>query len=101
MTWHPIGPPPPSGAAAVLVQVAGREVALFQDERGQRHALPNSCPHKGGPLVDGIVQAGHVTCPWHGWRFELATGKCTTVAEDSIVPCRVREVAGNLEVDLP
>jgi nitrite reductase/ring-hydroxylating ferredoxin subunit len=47
------------------------------------------------------VQAGHVTCPWHGWRFELATGKCTTVAEDSIVPCRVREVAGNLEVDLP
>ncbi len=42
---------------------------------GDRFFAVNSiCPHMGGPLSCGTVEAGHLRCPWHGWTFDLATG---------------------------
>jgi nitrite reductase (NADH) small subunit len=38
----------------------------------------SSCPHKGGPLAEGLVRDGFVTCPWHWYSYELATGRCRT-----------------------
>ncbi len=43
---------------------------------GERFFAVNSiCPHMGGPLSCGKVENGHIQCPWHGWTFDLATGK--------------------------
>lgn len=53
--------------------VDGVEVALFRDGEVV-HALANHCPHRGGPIADGMLVAGLVECPWHGWRFDPATG---------------------------
>jgi len=39
-------------------------------------ALGNVCPHLGGPLAEGSIEAGKVVCPWHGWEFGLADGRC-------------------------
>lgn len=65
----------PTGKGKV-VELLGREIAIFN--AGERYyAIDNLCPHKGGPLVDGIVMHNIVACPWHNWPFELETGACT------------------------
>ena len=55
------------------VTVAGRRVAVFRTAEGF-HAIDAACPHEGGPLADGLVADSCVTCPLHGWRFDLRTG---------------------------
>jgi nitrite reductase (NADH) small subunit len=56
-----------------MVVVSGRHVALFRlgDEF---FALDNLCLHRGGPLCEGPVANNVVTCPWHGWSYEIKTG---------------------------
>ena len=56
------------------VKVAGRDVAIFN--LGNRFlAVMNHCPHKGGPLADGIVSGAAVVCPLHAWKFNLENGR--------------------------
>ena len=55
------------------VMVGDRELALF-NVAGVFHAIDNTCPHRGGPLGEGVLEGPIVTCPWHGWRFDVTTG---------------------------
>ena len=55
------------------VEIAGQSCALFR-VNGEVHALEGRCPHAGGPLAEGTLSAGVVTCPWHGWRFDACSG---------------------------
>lgn len=56
----------------------GREIALFRVE-GNVYAIDAQCPHRRGPLDEGDREEPHVvTCPWHGWRFDIRTGKSPT-----------------------
>ena len=48
-------------------------VAIFRVD-GALYALDGMCAHQGGPIAEGNIQDGCVTCPWHGWQYELATG---------------------------
>ena len=62
----------PSGTSHELA-VADRVIALFRV--GETfHALDGVCPHAGGPLGEGSLTGTRVTCPWHGWQFDVATG---------------------------
>lgn len=55
------------------VQLGNVELAIFN--LGDRVlAVESKCPHKGGPLADGIVSGKTIVCPLHGWRFDLETG---------------------------
>jgi len=54
--------------------VEGRSVCLA-NEGGRFAALDNICPHRGGPLAEGMLEAGKVLCPWHAWAFDLRTGR--------------------------
>lgn len=63
----------PLGEGRALT-LAGRRIALFRAEAGW-HALDGDCPHRGGPLADGIVAERSVICPLHERRFDLATGE--------------------------
>jgi nitrite reductase (NADH) small subunit len=56
--------------------IGGRAVAVFRERDGRLFAIDNHCPHRGGPLADGVVGDGTVICPLHGWKIELATGRC-------------------------
>jgi nitrite reductase (NADH) small subunit len=50
------------------------DIAIFRTQ-GEVFALRNKCPHKGGPLSEGIVHGKQVTCPLHGWKLYLETGE--------------------------
>ncbi len=63
----------PPGTALECV-AEDRVVALFNVE-GQFHALEGLCPHQGGPLGKGRLEGRIVTCPWHGWQFDVCTGQ--------------------------
>jgi len=58
------------------VEVNGQEVALFKVD-GKVCAIHQSCPHQGGPLSEGGINGNVVTCPWHGWDFDVTNGVCT------------------------
>ncbi|MDP9404491.1 MAG: Rieske (2Fe-2S) protein [Actinomycetota bacterium] len=57
-----------------LVRAGGRAVAVFL-VHGSVRVVDNACLHAGGPLADGAVVDGCVVCPFHGWVYELATGR--------------------------
>jgi nitrite reductase (NADH) small subunit len=57
-----------------VVNTATGEIALFRSVDDQVFALNNRCPHKGGPLSQGIVHGKRVTCPLHSWQIDLETG---------------------------
>jgi len=56
--------------------VAGRTIAVFRQRDGRVFATDNQCPHRGGPLAEGILGDGKVICPLHGWKLDLASGRC-------------------------
>lgn len=55
--------------------VKGEEIAVFRSRDGRISALENRCPHRQGPLSEGIVGNGKIVCPLHGHKFDLTTGK--------------------------
>ena len=56
------------------VQVEGKAVALANVD-GQFHAIDGVCIHRGGPLGDGVLEGAVVTCTWHGWQYDVRTGR--------------------------
>ena len=61
--------------AGMTAEVNGQKIALFNVE-GRVYAVDNTCPHRGGPLGEGYLDGTVVTCPWHAWQFDVATGEC-------------------------
>ena len=71
---------------ARVVKVPPGDIAVFRTADDQVFALRDRCPHKGGPLSQGIVHGQRVTCPLHNWVLELTTGQA--VAPD--IGCAAR-----------
>lgn len=76
----------------IAVDLGERRLAIFR-YRGELFALDETCPHRGGPLHDGDIQAGVVSCPWHQWRFDLKSG-CSPLNPLSRVRTYPVEVVG-------
>lgn len=66
----------PPGTA--LECVAGDRIVALYNVAGQFFALDGICPHQGGPLGKGKLTGCIVTCPWHGWQFDVVTGQHQT-----------------------
>ena len=84
-----------------LIDVNGVNVALFNAGNGQFHAMSPLCPHEDGPLAEGWLEGDVVVCPWHGFDFELSSGRCRVDEGLSIAVYPVRVVGDTVEVDLP
>jgi nitrite reductase (NADH) small subunit len=69
----------PDGRTQWTFEHHGRSYAVFMVD-GELHVTDGACPHNGGPLAEGLVRDGVVTCPWHWYSYELATGRCRTAA---------------------
>jgi NAD(P)H-dependent nitrite reductase small subunit len=87
----------PEGEGKV-VSAGGREIAVFRFG-GEVHAIDNLCPHRGGPLGDGVLIGSAVVCPWHGWQFDCATGRSTVNPEVCVVRYPVRVDGDEVFVD--
>jgi nitrite reductase (NADH) small subunit len=67
----------PKRGSRVVASASG-PIAVFRTADDRVFALRDKCPHKGGPLSQGIVHGEHVTCPLHGWNIALATGEAVS-----------------------
>ncbi len=98
--WEAVGRSEDFAEGAVHALAVGeKQVALVRQE-GTLYALDGRCPHQGGPLGEGNLCQGALRCPWHGYDFDLKTGKgCGN--EDSVETLEVREENGQVEIALP
>jgi nitrite reductase [NAD(P)H] small subunit len=55
--------------------VRGEDIAVFRARSGQLFAVQAACPHRGGPLADGLLGGTMLICPLHAWKFDIATGQ--------------------------
>lgn len=101
MSWLDIGPVdqiPLRGARVVKTRLGC--VALFRTGEDEVFATSDRCPHKGGPLSEGIVHGRAVTCPLHNWVFSLETGEAQGADEGAIDTYPVRVEQGNILLDV-
>jgi len=82
--------PPGTGKC---VEAGGKQIALF-NVGGAFHAIDNTCLHRGGPLGEGELEGAIVTCPWHGWQYDVTTG-CNTMDESECVERYAVRVEGD------
>jgi nitrite reductase/ring-hydroxylating ferredoxin subunit len=75
------------------VQVGGIAIALA-NVGGSFFAISNTCLHRGGPLGQGQLEGKVVSCPWHGWQFDVCTGKAVQ-NPNAGVGCYATEVRGD------
>jgi nitrite reductase (NADH) small subunit len=95
MNWHPIGnisDIPLRGARCVKTPQG--KIAVFRTAENEVFAIEDQCPHKGGPLSQGIVHARAVTCPLHNWVISIETGKALG-ADNGVVRTIRLEVRGD------
>ena len=80
--------------------VKGTAVAVF-NVNGQFCAISNTCLHRGGPLGEGDLEGTVVTCPWHGWQFDVTTGvsPVNPAAKVKTFPCKLEGDDICVEVD--
>lgn len=100
-TWVALGPIDsiPRLGARVLRRDGG-DIAIFRTTDDQVFALLNRCPHKGGPLSEGIVYGRTVACPLHNWCLDLATGQAKAPDEGCAPSFPVRVEDGRVLVSL-
>ena len=82
-----------------IVNVNGEEVGLFNVD-GQFYAIGNTCPHKGGPLGEDFLEENIVTCPWHGWRFDVKTGLSPIIPNAKVLSYKVKVEGNDVMVSL-
>ena len=99
--WIDIGPldAVPARGARVVKTAAGC-VAVFRTGDDRVYALDNACPHRGGPLAEGIVHGASVTCPLHAWVFDLETGKAQGADSGAVATHPARVIEGRILLDL-
>jgi nitrite reductase/ring-hydroxylating ferredoxin subunit len=76
------------------LEVEGRGVVLARVGDAV-HALGDECAHQGGPLGEGKLSGARLTCPWHGWMFDVKTGTCLMPSRGGAVPSYVARVDGD------
>lgn len=76
-----------------VVNVNGTDVALFNVD-GEFFAIGNTCLHRGGPLGEGMLDGDVVSCPWHGWKYNVKTGTNVTIPTAHVASYQVK-IEGN------
>ncbi len=85
---------------ARCVKTPQGKIAVFRTAENEVFAIEDHCPHKGGPLSQGIVHAKAVTCPLHNWVISLETGKALGADEGAVKTIALRNDGGALFIAL-
>ena len=89
----------PSGEGRVF-EVNGRMVAVF-NVGGRFHAIDSACAHQQGPLAEGDLEGCVVTCPWHGWTYDVTTGQSPDDADARVEHFETKVEKGEVLVGVP
>lgn len=101
MDWFEIGNVddiPLRGARCVTTPQG--KIGIFRTHDDRIYALEDHCPHRGGPLSQGIVHGASVTCPLHNWVFSLETGRAQGADEGTAKTVPVKLVEGRILLGL-
>lgn len=99
--WHTVAQRsdiPRQGAR--VIQLGALRIAVFRTIDDRLFALEDRCPHRGGPLSEGIVHGQCVTCPLHSWTLDLTTGCAVGPDEGAVRSFPVRLVQGAVQIRL-
>ena len=83
-----------------IERLAGDRMVAIANVGGTFHAIDGLCPHQGGPLGTGVLCGTTLTCPWHGWQFDVVTGRHGLSPTMRQQVHEIREEAGRLYVRL-
>lgn len=86
---------------ARTVRFGAREIAVFRSADDHVFALENKCPHKGGPLSEGIVHGRKVACPLHNWVIDLESGSATGADKGCARSYPIEVANGHVRIGLP
>ena len=98
--WIAVGPASsiPDQGARIVSAPGGERIAIFRHQ-GRFSAVSNVCAHQNGPLGEGRIVDGCITCPWHGFQYRLEDGRSPPPFTEKIATHRVRLVEGAVEVE--
>ncbi|MBU2325860.1 MAG: nitrite reductase small subunit NirD [Alphaproteobacteria bacterium] len=85
---------------ARCVKTPQGKIGVFRTAENLVYAIEDHCPHKGGPLTQGIVHGTSVTCPLHNWVISLETGKALGADEGAVRTIPIRNIDGQLSIAL-
>lgn len=96
--WLDIGPVVQiePGTARTLSVAGAEEIAIFRTMTGECYALVNKCPHKQGPLSQGIIHGAVVACPLHNWNISLKTGQALSEDEGCVPTIPLKLESGRI-----
>ena len=101
MDWFEIGTLDeiPRRGARCVTTPRGR-IGIFRTADDRVYAIEDRCPHRGGPLSQGMVHGASVSCPLHNWVFSLETGQAQGADEGAVKTIPIRLVEGRISLGL-
>lgn len=82
-----------------MVTVNGKTIGLFRVGK-TIFAMAGTCAHRGGPVGEGELKGSLVTCPWHGWQYDVTTGECKTAKGVKLPTYKALVEAGRIYLEL-
>jgi len=84
-----------------LVELEGTRIVLTR-VGDHVYAFGDTCAHKGGPLHEGKLSGARLACPWHGWIYDVRTGRCAFPGREAAVPAYTVRIEGDdIWVEMP
>jgi nitrite reductase (NADH) small subunit len=82
-----------------VVTVKDKTIALFNVD-GTFYAIDNTCVHRGGPLGEGDLEGDLVSCPWHGWQYDVKTGISATNPSAKVTAYEVKKDGSSIMISV-
>jgi nitrite reductase (NADH) small subunit len=98
--WQIIGKSSEVGEKQGVEFLVGTDVVAVFRQEGKLYAVDGICAHQGGPIAKGALDKTCVTCPWHGWQYNIETGENILTKHKMLRTFDLREIEGRIEIKL-
>jgi nitrite reductase/ring-hydroxylating ferredoxin subunit len=99
--WNVVGSSSEVGEKQGVEFLVGTDVIAVFRQEGKLYAVDGICAHQGGPIAKGSLDKTCVTCPWHGWQYNIGTGENLLTKRKMLRTFDIREVDGKIEIQVP
>lgn len=96
--WVSVGKSTDVGEKQGVEFLVGSDVVAVFRQEGKLYAVDGICAHQGGPIAKGALDKTCVTCPWHGWQYNIENGENILTKRKMLRTFDVREIEGRIEI---